>query len=98
MNITPTIAVELLFGLPPLHIITEVTAFAGIHRLYCNELNKPRVSGYRHIKVTWNTNKEAILVKGADKIMQNTHFTNQIRDHSECKCWSQMGQKKRLVL
>jgi hypothetical protein len=42
MKIVPTAAIEVLLGLPPLHLKIEAKARVGIYRLSCNEQCKPR--------------------------------------------------------
>jgi hypothetical protein len=42
---TPTAALEILLGLPPLHLQLEAEARAGMYRLQCNEQWKPRSIG-----------------------------------------------------
>jgi hypothetical protein len=37
MKTTPTAATEVLLGLPPLHVVIEAEAQAGIYRLMCNQ-------------------------------------------------------------
>jgi hypothetical protein len=36
MRMTPTAAMEVVLGLPPMHVITEPEAQAAIYRLMCN--------------------------------------------------------------
>jgi hypothetical protein len=38
----PTAAIEVLLGLPPLHLQLEADARAGIYRLHCSEQWKPK--------------------------------------------------------
>jgi hypothetical protein len=42
MKTTPTAATEVLLGLPPLHIMIEAQALAGIYRLMCKEQWRPK--------------------------------------------------------
>jgi hypothetical protein len=37
MKTTPRAAMEVLLGLPPLHVVIEVEAQTGIYRLMCNQ-------------------------------------------------------------
>ena len=39
---TPTATLEVLLGLPPLHVMTEAEAQAGIYRLKCSQQWKPK--------------------------------------------------------
>jgi hypothetical protein len=50
MKTTPTAAMEVLLGLPSLHVIIEVEALAGIYRLMCNQQWRPRSTNYGHAK------------------------------------------------
>jgi hypothetical protein len=40
---TPTAAMEVLLGLPPLHLQVEAEAMIGSYRLSCNEQWKPKI-------------------------------------------------------
>jgi hypothetical protein len=48
MKTAPTAAIEVLLGLPPLHLAMEAEAQAGIYRLSCNEQWKPKTIWYGH--------------------------------------------------
>jgi hypothetical protein len=52
MTTTPTAAMEVLLGLPPLHVATVAEAQAGIYRLMCNQQWRPRSTKYGHVKVS----------------------------------------------
>jgi hypothetical protein len=69
LRTTPTVAIKVLLGLPPLHQKLEVEAKAGIYRLYCNDKWKPRSEGLGHAHMTWNMEIEHILWMGADKMI-----------------------------
>jgi hypothetical protein len=66
MKTTPTAAMEVLLGLPPLHVITEAEAQAGIYRLICNQQWRPRSTNYGHAKKAREMEQEPILLMGTD--------------------------------
>jgi hypothetical protein len=57
----PTAAIEVLIGLPPLHLQLVPEARAGIYRLYCSDLWKPKSEGFGHAYMTQAMQKEYIL-------------------------------------
>jgi hypothetical protein len=59
-------AIEVLLGLPPQ---LEAEAKAGIYRLECNDQWKQTSKGFRHARMTRNTEKEPTLWMGADKLI-----------------------------
>jgi hypothetical protein len=69
MKMTPTTAMEVLLGLPPLHVMTEAEAQAGIYRLMCNQQWKPKSTNFGHTKKSWNMEHEPILQMGSDKLL-----------------------------
>jgi hypothetical protein len=50
MKTTPTPAMEVLLGLPPLHVVIEAEAQAGLYRITCNQQWRPRSTNYSHAK------------------------------------------------
>jgi hypothetical protein len=46
INTAPPAAMEVLLGLPPLHMQVEVEAMIGSYRLRCNEQWKPKSEGF----------------------------------------------------
>jgi hypothetical protein len=58
MKMTPTAAMEVLLGLPPLHVMTEAEAQAGIYMLMCNQQWKSKSTNFGHTKNLgiWSTN------------------------------------------
>jgi hypothetical protein len=65
----PTTAIEVLLGLPPLHLQLEAEARAGIYRLHCGEQWKPKSKGFGHVYMTQDMEKEPILQMGTDKMI-----------------------------
>jgi hypothetical protein len=45
-------AIEVLIGLPPLHLQLKARVRAGIYRLYCSDQLKPKTEGFEHAHVT----------------------------------------------
>jgi hypothetical protein len=69
MKTTPTAAMEVLLGLPPLLVITKAEAEAGIHRLMCNQNRKPKSTNFGHTKKSRDMEHEPILEKGSDSMV-----------------------------
>jgi hypothetical protein len=67
MRTAPTAAMEVLLGLPPLHLHVEVEAKIGNYRLRCNEQWKPKSEG--HAYMTQVMEKESILQMRSDKMI-----------------------------
>jgi hypothetical protein len=53
----PTAAFEVPLGLPPLHLLLEAEARAGIYRLHCSEQWKPKSKGFGHAHMTQDMEK-----------------------------------------
>jgi ribonuclease HI len=66
---TPTAAMEVLLGLPPLHLQVEPEAMIGSYRLRCNEQWKPKSEGLGHAHMARDMEKEPILQRGSDKMI-----------------------------
>jgi ribonuclease HI len=85
MKTAPTAAIEVLLGLPPLHL--AIKAQAGTYRLSCNEQWKPKTIRYGHAGKIRDMMKETILQMGADKMIPmhtfNKPFTTWLPDRSE---------------
>jgi hypothetical protein len=69
MRTTPTTAIKVLLGLPPLHLQLEVEAKEGIYRLGCKDQWKPRSEASGHARMTWNIKREPILWMRTDKMI-----------------------------
>jgi hypothetical protein len=67
--VSPTAALEILLGLPPLHLQLEAEARAGIYRLQCSDQWKPGSSRSVHVCITQDMEKEPILQMGSDKMI-----------------------------
>jgi hypothetical protein len=52
MKTTPTAAMEVLLGLPPLRVKIEAEAQAGIYRLMCDQQWKPKSNNFGHQKIS----------------------------------------------
>jgi ribonuclease HI len=68
MRTAPTAAMEVLPGLPPLHLQMEAEARIGNCRLHCNEQWKPKSEGFGHVYLTQDMESELILQMGSDKM------------------------------
>jgi hypothetical protein len=69
MRTAPTAAMEVLLGLPPVHLQVEAKAKIGNYRLRCNKQWKPKTEGFGHADITQNMEKEPILQMGSDKMI-----------------------------
>jgi hypothetical protein len=56
MRIAPTAAMEVLLGLPPLHLQVEADAKARNYRLRCSDQWKPKSEGFGHTYMTEGMN------------------------------------------
>jgi hypothetical protein len=52
MRTAPTAAMEVLPGLPPLHLQVEAEARIGNYRLHCNDQWKPKSESFGHAYMT----------------------------------------------
>jgi hypothetical protein len=50
MKTTPAAAMEVLLGLPPLHVMIEAEVQAGIYKLTCNQQWEPKSNNFGHTK------------------------------------------------
>jgi hypothetical protein len=89
MRTAPTAAMEVLLGLPQLHLQVEAVARIGNYRVRCIDQWKPKSEGFGHAYVTQDMKIEPILQMGTDKmILRNVYekpFTIRIPDRSEWK-------------
>jgi hypothetical protein len=81
MKTTPTAAMEVLLGLPPLHVVLEAEAQAGICRLMCNQHWRPRSTSYGHAKKSWDMEQEPILLMGTDRMIPRHIFHKPFKVH-----------------
>jgi hypothetical protein len=65
MKMAPTAAMDILLGLPPLHVMIEVEAQAGIYKLMCNQQWKPK-SNFGHTKKSQEMEHKPSLQTGSD--------------------------------
>jgi hypothetical protein len=69
MRSAPTAAMEVLLGLPPLHLQMEVEAKVGNYRLRCNGQWRPESEGFGYAYMIQDMKKEPILQMGSDKMI-----------------------------
>jgi hypothetical protein len=74
MKRTPTAAMGVLLVLPPLHVMIEVEAQAGICRLVCNQQWKPKSTKFGHTKKSWDLEHKPILQMGCDRMLPRHAF------------------------
>jgi hypothetical protein len=70
----PTAEIEVLLGLPHLHLKIAAEAQAGIYRLSCNEQWRPKSLWYGHVSKAQDMMREPILQMGTDKITPKYAF------------------------
>jgi hypothetical protein len=81
MKTTPTAAMEVLLGLPPLHVVIEAAAQAGIYRLMCNQQWRPKSTNYGHAKKARDMEQEPILLMGTDRMIPRYEFHKPFKVH-----------------
>jgi hypothetical protein len=95
MQTTPTAAMEVLLGLPPVHVMIEAEAKAGIYRVMCNQQWKPKSTNFGHTKKSRDMEQKPILQIGSDRMLPryacHKPFTVKFPD----KCELQNGFKPR---
>jgi hypothetical protein len=91
MKMTPTAAMEVLLGIPPLHVMIEAEAQAGIYRLMCNQQWKPKSTNFGHIKKSRDMEHEPILQKGSDRMVPRYAYHKPFTVKFPDKCEWQNG-------
>jgi hypothetical protein len=91
MKTTPTAAMEVLLDLPPLHVMIEVEAQAGIYRLMCNQQWKPKSTNFGHTKKSRDMEHEPILQMGSDRMLPRYAYHKPFTVKFPDKCEWQMG-------
>jgi hypothetical protein len=74
MRTAPTAAIEVLLGLPPLHLKMEAETRVRIYRLSCNELWRPKSLRCGHTSIARDMIKEPVLHMGTDKMIPTYAF------------------------
>jgi hypothetical protein len=97
MRSTPTAAMEVLLGQPPLHLQMEAEAKVGNYRLRCSEQWRPESEGFGQAYMIQDMKKEPILLMGADKMIPkhvyDKNFKIRLSDRSEWKEGFQLDGK-----
>jgi hypothetical protein len=81
MKTTPTAAMEVLLGLPPLHVVIEAEAQAGIYRLMCNQQWRPRSANYGYDKKSRDMEQEPVFLMGTDRMTLRYVFHKPFKVH-----------------
>jgi hypothetical protein len=68
MKTTSTAAMEVLLGLPPLHVVIEAEAQAGIYGLVYNQQRRSRSTKYHHTKKSRDMEQEPTLFMGTNRM------------------------------
>jgi hypothetical protein len=67
---------KVLLGLPPLHVMIEVEAQAGIYRLTCTQEWRPNSTNFGHTKKSWDMEHKPIREPGSDRmLLRYAHHT-----------------------
>jgi hypothetical protein len=93
MKTTPTAAMEVLLGLPPLHVMIEAKAQGGIYRLMCNQQWKPKSTNFGHTKKSQDMEHEPILQMGCDRMLPRYAYHKPFTVKFPDKCEWQNGFK-----
>ena len=64
----PTVAIEVLLGLPSLHVTTDVDAPVGIYRLMCTQQWRLTSTNFGHAGKSQDMEHEPILQMGNDRM------------------------------
>jgi hypothetical protein len=87
MRTAPTAAMEVHFGLPPIHLQVEAEAKVLNYRLHCNDQRKPKSEDSGHAYMTQDMEKEPIVHMESDKMIPryvcDKPFTIRFPDRSE---------------
>jgi hypothetical protein len=101
MRTAPTAAMEVLLGLPPLHLQMDVEARIGNYRLRCNEQWKPKSEGFGHTYLTRDMESEPILQVWSDEMtprhVYEKPFIIMFPDRSESNKGFQPNKKGGLI-
>lgn len=68
MRMAPTVAMEVLLGLPPLHVMIEMDARVGIYRLMCTQQWRLKFTNFGHVGKSQDMRHEPILQMGNDRM------------------------------
>jgi hypothetical protein len=79
MRTVPTAAMEVLPGLPPLHLQVVAEAKIGNYRLRCNEQRKPKSEDFGHAYMAKDMEKKLILQVGSDKMIPRHIYDKPLR-------------------
>jgi hypothetical protein len=91
MKTNPAAAMEVLLGLPPLHVMIEAEAQAGIYRLMCNQQWKPKFTNFGHTKKSQDMEHEPILQMGSDRMLPRYATTSHSQSSSLTSVNGRMG-------
>jgi hypothetical protein len=87
MKMAPTAAIEVILGLPALHVMIEAEAQAGIYRLMYSEQSKPKSTNFSHARKCQDMEYEPILQMGTERRIPryayNKSFTVKFPDKCE---------------
>jgi hypothetical protein len=93
MRTTPTVALEVLLGLTPLHLQLEAKAKAEIYRLDYNDQWKLRSEGFGHAHITRNMERELMV----PRYVYDKSFTARFPDRREWKDSLRTDRKGELI-
>jgi hypothetical protein len=91
MKMTPAAAMEVLLGLPPLHVMTEVEDQVAIYRLLCTQQWRPKSTNFGHSKKLRGLDYELMLQMGSDKTLPRSAYHKPFTVKFPDKCEWQNG-------
>jgi hypothetical protein len=91
MKMTPTVAMKVLLGLPPLHVMIEVEVHAGIYRLMYTQQWGPKSTNFGNTKKSWDMQHEPILQRGSERMLLRYAYQKPFTVMFPYKCEWQNG-------
>jgi hypothetical protein len=77
---------EVLLGLPPLHVMIRVEAQAGIYRLMCSQQWRPKFTNFCHARTFRDMEHEPILQMGTDMMIPRYAYRKPFTVNFSDKC------------
>jgi hypothetical protein len=69
MKMTPRAAMEVLLGLPALHVMIETEAQTGLYRIMCTQQWQPKYTNFGHTKKSRHVEHGPTLQMGSDRML-----------------------------
>ena len=98
MKMNSTFVMEVLHGLPPLHVMTEAEAWAGIYTLMCTKQWRPKSTNFGHTKQSRDMKHKTMLQMGSYRLLPRfSHSQLSSLTCVNCRTGSTQATKKGLV-